>query len=38
MVHDVAFVPEADTVVSVSADCTIRAWDMQNFSNVAIYR
>lgn len=38
IVHDVAFVPEADTVVSVSADCTMRAWDMQDFSNAAIYR
>ncbi|XP_034249825.1 TAF5-like RNA polymerase II p300/CBP-associated factor-associated factor 65 kDa subunit 5L [Thrips palmi] len=38
IVHDVAFVPEADTVISVSADCTMRAWDMQDFSNAAIYR
>lgn len=37
-VLDVAFVPEANTVVSVSADCTMRAWDMQDFSNAAIYR
>ncbi|XP_052126069.1 TAF5-like RNA polymerase II p300/CBP-associated factor-associated factor 65 kDa subunit 5L isoform X2 [Frankliniella occidentalis] len=37
-VHDVAFVPEANTVISVSADCTMRAWDMQDFSNAAIYR
>lgn len=38
VVHDVAYVSEANTIISVSADCTMRAWDMQDFSNAAVYR